>query len=76
MCIFYSYIWKILCINAYIFKGLLGYKNPVHTHDVYVAGNTSLCNNTKAWKQKTKIKKLIASVVKEANVRGEKWSYG
>jgi hypothetical protein len=42
MCIFYSYIWKILCINAYIFKGLLGYKNPVPTNDVYVAVNASL----------------------------------
>jgi hypothetical protein len=30
MCIF----WSFFCINAYIFKGLLGHKNPVPKYDI------------------------------------------
>jgi hypothetical protein len=30
MCIFSAYFGSFLCINAYIFMGLLGHKNPVN----------------------------------------------
>jgi hypothetical protein len=33
MCIFYVNILEVLCINAYIFKGLLGHKNPLATYN-------------------------------------------